>query len=135
MRNRIARTYPFATAIRGGPAAIVVAVLAAVLGLVVSCGGAASSGGGGTGGSAAPNTIVIKNFTFTPASLTVMPGTKITVINEDQATHTFTARDKSFDTGRIPGGQRREVTVATKPGTYPYLCLIHQYMTGTLIVQ
>ncbi|MGH3829416.1 MAG: cupredoxin domain-containing protein [Pseudonocardiaceae bacterium] len=138
MRNKIAQTSA-ATARRNGPATMMLMVLVAVLGLVMSCGGAA--GGSATGGSAtggaptAPNTVVIKNFTFMPASVTVAPGTKVTVINEDQATHTFTARDKSFDSGHISGGQRAEVTAPSKPGTYPYICDIHQYMMGTLIVQ
>ncbi|MGH3855512.1 MAG: cupredoxin domain-containing protein [Pseudonocardiaceae bacterium] len=138
MRNKTAQTRA-ATARRGGTAAMILMVLVAVLGLVMSCGSAASgsaAGGSAAGGApAAPNTIVIKNFTFMPASLTVAPGTKVTVINEDQATHTVTASDKSFDTGHISGGQRTELTAPSKPGTYPYMCSIHQYMMGTLIVQ
>ncbi|MCA1694702.1 MAG: cupredoxin domain-containing protein [Actinobacteria bacterium] len=63
------------------------------------------------------------------------PGKKITVINQDRAPHTLTARDKSFDTGTIAGGQRGEITAPSSPGTYPYLCSIHPTMTGTLIVK
>jgi plastocyanin len=129
------------TAIRWRPTVILLTMLVAVLGLVLGCGGGAgsSAGGGGSSGPAAapttPDTIVIKNFAFVPASLTVAPGTKITVINQDQAPHTVTANDKSFDTGTIAGGQRGEVTAPTRPGNYPYICTIHQYMTGTLVVQ
>ena len=130
---------PPATVVRSRPSAIVLMVLLAVLGLVVGCGTNAASNGRDSGGSTAAvptsNTIVIKNFSFVPASLTVAPGTKITVINEDQAPHTVTANDKSFDTGVITGGQRGDLTAPSKPGSYPYLCTIHQYMTGTLIVQ
>ncbi|MGH3571954.1 MAG: cupredoxin domain-containing protein [Pseudonocardiaceae bacterium] len=126
-------------AIRLRPTAIVLTMLVAVLGLVLGCGGGAGSPAGGGGGPAAtpsaPDTIVIKNFTFMPASLTVAPGTKITVINQDQAPHTVTADDKSFDSRTISGGQRGEITAPTKPGSYPYICTIHQYMKGTLIVQ
>ncbi len=128
---------PSATVVRSRPSAIVLTVFLAVLGLVGGCGTNAASDRGGGGSTAAPasNTIVIKNFSFVPASLTVAPGTKIAVMNEDQAPHTVTANDKSFDTGVIPGGQRGEFTAPTKPGSYPYVCTIHQYMTGTLIVQ
>ncbi|MGH3538268.1 MAG: cupredoxin domain-containing protein [Pseudonocardiaceae bacterium] len=126
-------------AIRLCPTAIVLTMLVAVLGLVLGCGGGAGSPAGGGGGPAAtpsaPDTIVIKNFTFMPASLTVAPGTKITVINQDQAPHTVTADDKSFDSRTISGGQRGEITAPTKPGSYPYICTIHQYMKGTLIVK
>ena len=131
-------TSPTAT-IRLRPTAIVLTMLVAVLGLVLGCGGGAGSPAGGGGGPAAtpsaPDTIVIKNFTFMPASLTVAPGTKITVINQDQAPHTVTAGDKSFDSRTISGGQRGEITAPTKPGSYPYICTIHQNMKGTLIVQ
>ncbi|MDQ2881553.1 MAG: cupredoxin domain-containing protein [Actinomycetota bacterium] len=125
-------------AIRLRRTAVLLTMLVAVVGLVLGCGGGAGSPAGGAGGSTTPNapdTIVIKNFSFTPASLTVAPGTKITVINEDQAPHTVTANDKSFDSGNIAGGQRGAVTAPTKPGSYPYICTIHQYMMGTLIVK
>jgi len=132
---------PPATAIRLRPIVILLTMLVAVLGLGLGCGGGAGIGAGGGGGSGSiaspttPDTIVIKNFAFVPASLTVAPGTKVTVINQDQAPHTVTADDKSFDTGTIVGGQRGDITAPTRPGHYPYLCTIHQYMTGTLIVQ
>lgn len=125
--------------IRLRPIAVLFTMLVAVLGLVLGCGGGAGSPASGGGGPAAPpgatDTIVMKSFAFTPASLTVAPGTKLTVVNEDQAPHTVTANDKSFDSGTISGGQRGEVTAPTKPGSYPYICTIHQYMTGTLIVK
>ncbi len=131
-------TTPPTAAIRVRRTAVVLTMLVAVLGLVLGCGGGAGSPGGGGGGPAAPgapDTIVIKNFTFMPTTLTVAPGTEITVIDQDQAPHTMTANDKSFDSGTISGGQHGEVTAPIKPGSYPYVCTIHQYMTGTLIVQ
>jgi plastocyanin len=107
---------------------VLLTMLVTVLGLALGCGGGAgtSTGGGGPAAApSAPNTIAINNFTFKPASLTVAPGTKITVINQDQAPHTVTANDKSFDSGTIAGGQRGEVTAPIKPGNYPYICTIH----------
>ena len=126
--------------IRLRPTAIVLTMLLAVLGLVLGCGGGAGSPAGGGGGPTAtapssPVTIEIKNFTYMPTPLTVAPGTKITVINQDRAPHTVTADDKSFDSGTISGGQRGEVTAPSKPGSHSYICTIHQYMKGTLIVQ
>jgi plastocyanin len=109
-----------------------------VLGFVVGGGSAAGSSVGG-GRSVAvtdlPDTVVIKNFAFGPTSLAVAPGTKITVVNQDRAPHTVTARDNSFDTDTIAGGQRGEITAPSSPGTYPYICTIHPSMTGTLIVK
>ncbi|MGH3854620.1 MAG: cupredoxin domain-containing protein [Pseudonocardiaceae bacterium] len=131
---------------RSRSSAILFTAILTVPGLVVGCGAAAASSGWSGGSAAAPpapnvvpnmpsNTIVIKDFSFEPASLTVAPGTRVTVLNQDQAAHTLTADDKSFDAGTIAGGQRTEITAPSKPGRYPYLCLIHQYMTGTLVVR
>ena len=124
------------TAFRPHWTAILLAIPMAILGLVLGCsGGASSSVGGGGGAAPTPDTIVIKNFTYEPATLTVAPGATITVINQDSAPHTLTAGDKSFDSGTIAGGQRGTVTAPTKPDSYSYICTIHQYMTGTLIVK
>lgn len=131
-----------AAATRPHPALALLLMLVAVVMFVPACGGGASPGSARGAGppAAAPNspatspTIVIKNFAFQPPSLSVAPATKVKVINEDQAPHTVTAGDKSFDTGTLSDGRSGEFTAPAKPGTYPYICTIHQYMTGTLIV-
>jgi plastocyanin len=108
-------------------------VCAAVL--LAGCG----SGGSSSTAAAAPtaaNMIVIKNFAFAPMSLTVSPGAKVTVKNEDTATHTVTASGaKAFDTGDIASGATTTFTAPSKPGSYTYLCGIHQFMQGTLVVK
>jgi plastocyanin len=93
---------------------------------------ASSSAGGGTA-----DTIVIKNFIFSPATLSVPPGTVVTVHNEDSVTHTVTdkADPKLFGTGDIRPGQAITFKAPSKAGSYPYTCTIHQYMTGTLVVR
>jgi len=91
-----------------------------------------------TSSSAAPagaDAISIKDFTFTPPTLTAAPGSAITVTNADQTAHTVTATDKSFDTGDLDGGAKGTITAPTEAGTYDYICDIHQYMQGTLKVQ
>lgn len=115
-------------------------MLVAVLGLVVSCGGSAGGRAGPSGGGAVttanpPNTIMIDKFAYQPVVLTVTPGAKITVINDDPVAHTVTAKDKAFDTGSIGGGERGQFTAPSKPGTYLYICTFHEYMNGTLIVK
>lgn len=83
-------------------------------------------------------TIVIKNFAFMPSSLTVSPGETVTVKNEDTAIHTVTAvnpHNGAFDTGNIQTGSSKTFKAPTAPGSYPYICTIHQFMHGTLIVK
>ena len=115
------------------------AILLTVLGFVLGCGGGASgrAGGGGAGAVAtpsAPDTIVIDKFAYQPVPLTVARGARVTVINEDPVAHTLTAKDKSFDSGTIAGGERGRFTAPSKRGSYRYICAFHEYMTGTLIV-
>ncbi|HEV8176172.1 MAG TPA: cupredoxin domain-containing protein, partial [Gemmatimonadales bacterium] len=111
------------------------------LGALAACGDGppAASGadraGDGQPNQVPPNTIVIKNFAFSPAEITVAPGAVLMVDNQDSAAHTATAKDKSFDTGNLAGKQRGSITAPMKPGEYPYICTIHQYMTGTLTVK
>ncbi|MGW7456312.1 cupredoxin domain-containing protein [Streptomyces sp. NPDC054797] len=79
--------------------------------------------------------IVIQNFTFSPADLQVPPGAKVTVVNQDSASHTVTATgDKAFDTGTIRAGATATFTAPSTPGSYSYLCSIHPNMKGTLTV-
>jgi len=124
---------------------IVALVLVSAVGLAAcssSSSAAASAGGASTGSSssaasdvpAASVHVIIKNFAFHPDDFTVKPGATVTVTNDDTVDHTFTARDRAFNTGDIAPGQTVHFTAPTKPGQYPYLCLIHQFMTGTLTV-
>jgi plastocyanin len=92
------------------------------------------SSGSGSGRSGGADAITIQNVAFSPARLTVTPGATVTVTNKDQVTHTLTAAKGSFDTGDIAAGQSKSFTAPNNPGTYPYICSIHQYMSGTLVV-
>jgi plastocyanin len=119
--------------------------LVACAGLVAVLALAACGGGSSTNAAASPtassghiaaNTIVISNFAFSPGTLTVAPGATIRVHNEDSVTHTLTdkADPKLFNTGDIGPGQTKTFTAPVKAGTYAYICLIHQFMAGTLVV-
>lgn len=79
-----------------------------------------------------PVSVGVKNFTFSPTTLTVSPGSTVTVRNEDSTTHTVTASDQSFNTGNIASGGTKTFTAPNRPGTYTYICAIHQFMQGTL---
>jgi plastocyanin len=80
-------------------------------------------------------TITIKNFMFSPMKITVTPGETIKVTNKDTVTHTLTATGGKFNTGNIGHDVTKKFRAPTKPGTYGYICSIHQYMTGEIIVK
>jgi plastocyanin len=89
-------------------------------------------------GSGAPNvvTVEIRNFAFDPATVTVHPGDTVEWKNEDNAPHTATADTPKpgFDSGVVQPGAAWRYDAREK-GTYNYICTIHPYMKGKLIVQ
>jgi plastocyanin len=78
--------------------------------------------------------ITIQNFAFHPASMTVAPGTKITVVNKDTTTHTVTA-GSTFNTGDVAAGKTATFTAPSAARAYAYNCTIHPFMKGSLTVR
>jgi plastocyanin len=83
---------------------------------------------------AGTNEIVIQNFAFEPATLTVKVGTKVTWVNRDDEPHTATATDKRFNSKTLENGDRF-TTEFNQPGIYKYYCALHPKMTGQVIVK
>ncbi len=99
-------------------------------------GTAASAGGGMSDGADAGmggKVLTIKDFAFSPEPLTVAKGTVIKVVNEDDAAHTATAKDDSFDSGELAKGESKEITLS-EAGEFAYQCDIHDYMQGVIRV-
>ncbi|GAA1802786.1 hypothetical protein GCM10009835_22060 [Planosporangium flavigriseum] len=93
----------------------------------------AASGHHGQQVPAATASVVIKNFAFSPAAVTVAVGTTVTWSNRDQAAHTVTASGGAFKSPTLDPGDTFRFTF-TKAGRYAYLCTIHPFMTGTVVV-
>jgi plastocyanin len=85
------------------------------------------------GAPVAANTVLIENFAFVPAAVTVKVGTTITWTNTDQEAHTVTAKNGVFNSPALNSGSTYHYTFV-KPGTYTYLCTIHPFMTATVVV-
>lgn len=78
--------------------------------------------------------MAIRNYSYTPATITVKTGTKVTFTNHDQTAHTATSSTPGFDTGTVKPGHSATVDL-TKPGTYTYYCQFHAFMRGTIVVK
>jgi plastocyanin len=85
---------------------------------------------------AEPNTVTISNFAFSPAILSVTPGTKVTWSNGDEDAHTVTSADAeaTFKSAALDTDDKFSFTF-DKPGTYKYFCSIHPHMVGTIVVK
>ncbi|HTU81119.1 MAG TPA: cupredoxin family copper-binding protein [Candidatus Acidoferrales bacterium] len=79
-------------------------------------------------------TVHVRNFAFSPATVTVRAGDRVTFVNDDDEAHTVTAVDKSFDSQGLDAGDTWSHTF-DEPGTYPYFCALHPYMRGEVIVK
>ncbi|HMD01282.1 MAG TPA: cupredoxin family copper-binding protein [Ferruginibacter sp.] len=76
----------------------------------------------------------IQNMQYSPAEVTVTPGTTITWKNLDNVVHTVSADNYgSFNSGDIPPGGTFSMTF-TDNGIYPYHCMYHTMMTGRVQV-
>jgi plastocyanin len=85
---------------------------------------------------AAADQVVIDNFTFSPATVTVAVGARVTWVNHDDVPHTVTSKVKPrlFDSGTLDTDGRYSF-VFTAPGTYDYFCAVHPHMTAKVVVK
>ncbi len=84
------------------------------------------------------------NPDYEPDELTVTKGNTILVDNVDTMPHTVTNGESStdpnsakiFDTSIIMGGESTVLeTTNIDAGTYPYYCMVHPFMTGSLTIK
>jgi amicyanin len=97
-----------------------------------------SSASAAAGAAAAPvatTHVTIAGFAFSPQVVTVKVGTTVTWTNQDGEPHTVTAATGSGGPSSAPlqQGDTYRYTFATA-GRFAYLCTIHPFMTGTVVV-
>jgi plastocyanin len=86
-------------------------------------------------GAATPaHTVLIEDYAFKPATITVTVGTKVTWTQKDDDPHTVTADDGSFDSKGLGQGDSYD-HVFSKAGRYPYHCAAHPFMKGVVVVK
>lgn len=80
--------------------------------------------------------ITITNYAFKPATITVKQGTTVTWINKDEDVHTIKGTDgpEGFNSPALESGSRFGLTFH-HAGTYHYICTVHPYMHGVVVVR
>lgn len=73
-------------------------------------------------------------FRFNPKTVTVKVGTRVIWKNVSAAPHTVTSSKGGHFNKQLPTGKSVSITFK-KAGTYTYLCTIHPYMHGKIIVK
>lgn len=75
----------------------------------------------------------IDNFAFTPAVLTVKPGTTVIFENHDDIPHLVVDVAGQFRSEALDTDDKFSVTF-DKPGEFAYFCGLHPHMKGEIIV-
>ena len=86
------------------------------------------------GAPAADAKVQIDQYAFLPQRVTVKAGTTVTWTNDDDDSHTVASRSKFFKSKALDTGDKFSFTFTT-PGTYDYICSVHPYMTGAVVVE
>jgi plastocyanin len=77
--------------------------------------------------------VILRGTAFNPAQLTIKAGQDVVWSwNDGGVTHTVTADDGSFDSGRMTSGTYHHTF--DQHGDFRYHCQIHPQMTGTIAV-
>jgi plastocyanin len=98
------------------------------------------SGSGGATSGAKGKTVVMKDISFKPETVTVPKGGTVTWTNDDSVGHDVTKAGgpgpswKSGDPGGLNGGDTYKQKF-TAPGTVKYVCSVHPGMEGTVVVK
>ncbi|MGF6759484.1 plastocyanin [Paraburkholderia sp. GAS42] len=80
------------------------------------------------------NAVVIKNFMFSPMSLTVKAGSTVTWKNLDGEPHVVVSDSGLFRSGALDQNDTYQFKF-DKPGVYKIFCGIHPNMKETITVQ
>jgi len=88
-----------------------------------------------TAGAAATYTIQIKSTAFSPSTLTVAHGDKVTFKNVDTADHQVVADDGSFASPILHRSQSWTTAALTTAGTFRFHDALHPRLTGKLTVK
>jgi plastocyanin len=118
--------------------------------IAVMCGGAALWASGAFSGTARPPAaaaqmeaspaapspqVNIANFAFTPEVLTVPVETEVVWMNRDTIQHTVTSDDQTSFASSLLGSSDTFSHHFGEPGTFPYHCSVHPFMTAKVVVQ
>lgn len=80
--------------------------------------------------------IAITNYSFRPGTLTIKKDSTVTWVNKDGDVHTIKSTDgpETFNSPALDSGGQFGFTFH-RPGTYHYVCSVHPYMHGVIVVR
>jgi amicyanin len=94
---------------------------------------AVANSGNASSTAVATQSVHIKNFAFSPAVITVKAGSTVVWTNSDAIQHDVTFNGGGIASSVLNHNDTFSHTFLTA-GTYQYICSIHPFMHGTVIV-
>ena len=95
---------------------------------------AAGGSDGCTGPIPRSHQVTVRSFRYQADPVNVARGDTVVWVNADMVPHTVTARDGTWDSQSLsPSATWR--LVPEEAGRYPYFCVFHPNMEGTLVVR
>src|SRR3954470_16962871 len=111
--------------------------------LATACGGSSGSQTAATASASSSEesptavagpTLTIADMAF-GQPLTVAPGSKINLANNDNMEHSVTSDTAGAFDQDVDGNEEATMTAPSQPGEYPFHCSYHPNMKGTLVVK
>lgn len=79
--------------------------------------------------------VSITNFAFTPKSIEIAKGERITWANDDDVPHRIQSVNTAFAPSTVLDTHASYAVTLDRPGTYDYFCSLHPTMTGSIVVR
>jgi len=100
----------------------------------VVCGFALLTSSMGEAAAPTTHTVLMDGTAFTPPEMSIAAGDAIEWVNKDPFPHTATSEAGGFDSHTVRTGKSWKFTFKKK-GDFPYVCDLHDNMTGTIHVK
>jgi plastocyanin len=82
---------------------------------------------------ASQNPVAIQNYAFSPSTLTIQKGANVTWTNYDSIQHNVVSDSSVFSSPLLNKGDTYTHQF-NNTGSFSYICSIHPYMKGTIVV-
>ena len=82
---------------------------------------------------ASQNPVAIQNYAFSPSTLTIQKGANVTWTNYDSVQHHVVSDSSAFSSPLLNRGDTYTHQF-NNTGSFSYICSIHPYMKGTIVV-
>ncbi len=107
--------------------------LAGVMVMVAGCTSSSNTNPAPVTSTASQNNVSIQNYAFSPSTLTIQKGANVTWTNYDSVQHHVVSDSSAFSSPLLNKGDTYTHQF-NNTGSFSYICSIHPYMKGTIVV-